>query len=455
MRPDGGPGTLAARAGASAAAPAIGLVADYFPPHAPGGAEWSALALARGLAARGRRVVVITPNYGAPAREDRDGFRVVRFPFPVKRPPGRATVPARYLANPAFYLYAALMLVRIARREGLALLHVQNKQMLIPGVVAGRLLNRPVALTIRDGGIIDAAPVCLLHGDRMPADCGAAKLWRHCAIEYAARYAPARRRVATRLAFLGLWLDARLKQRFLRRADAVIGVSQGIVDVYRRSGLLGGVARLRVVPTIPPLPVPPGAAELDAARRELRRGDERVVLYVGKFSPGKGTEALVAAARRLLPTMPDVRFVFVGEGRLDARGDAFRVLGPLPNRLVLALYAAADVVAVPSVIPDALSRVALEAMAAGRPVVATRVGGMPELVRHGETGLLVERGDADGLARALAAILSDRALAARLGAAGRRHVEGLAGGGGSLDRMLDVYAELVPGDGAGARPPAP
>ncbi len=98
----------------------------------------------------------------------------------------------------------------------------------------------------------------------------------------------------------------------------------------------------------------------------------------------------------------------------------------------------------PSVIPDSLSRVILEAMAAGCPVVATRVGGTPELVLDGETGLLVERGDAEGLAAALRTMLSDEALRRALGAAGRRHLESLAGEGGSLDRLLDVYAELVP-----------
>jgi glycosyltransferase involved in cell wall biosynthesis len=105
----------------------------------------------------------------------------------------------------------------------------------------------------------------------------------------------------------------------------------------------------------------------------------------------------VAAARRVARAMPDARFVFVGEGALGVEGSPFHVLGPLPNHEVLALYPVADVVAVPSVIPDSLSRVILEAMAAGRPVVGTRVGGTPELVSHGETGLLVERGDTRGL----------------------------------------------------------
>jgi glycosyltransferase involved in cell wall biosynthesis len=106
----------------------IGLVNEDFPPFAPGGAEWSVEALARALAARGHRAVVITPNYGAPAREERDGFTVLRFPFPFKRPPGRATTPVRYLANPAFYLYAGLA-VALHRPAGTGeLLHVQNKR---------------------------------------------------------------------------------------------------------------------------------------------------------------------------------------------------------------------------------------------------------------------------------------------------------------------------------------
>jgi glycosyltransferase involved in cell wall biosynthesis len=432
----------------------ICLASEYFPPHAPGGAEWSTLALARGLAGRGHRVVVVTPNYGAPSREERDGFTVRRFPFPRTLPPGRTTVPSRYHANPAFYLYAALMTARAARAERAELIHVQNKQMLIPGVIAGALVGRPVVLTIRDGGIIDAAPVCLLHGDRMPPDCGAAKLWRECSVEYFDRYVRgAKSRLRAKLEFLYLWLDARLKQRFLSRVDAVVGVSQGILDVYQRSGLLEGVSRPRVVPTIPPPGDLPDTAEVEATRRRLELAGKRIVLYVGKFSYGKGTEDLVAAARRMAPSMSEACFVFVGEGQLDADGPQFRVLGPLPNREVLALYPAADVVAVPSVIPDSLSRVILEAMSAGRPVVATRVGGSPELVIHGETGLLVERGDREGLAAALGALLSDGALRERLGAAGRSRLEALAGAGGSLDRMLDVYGELVPGLGApvGAR----
>jgi spore coat protein SA len=225
--------------------------------------------------------------------------------------------------------------------------------------------------------------------------------------------------------------------------DAVVAVSQGILDVYDRSGLLGGVARLRVVNTIPPPAGPPAPDRVAAVRERLGLTGKRVVLYVGKLSPGKGSADLVAAARRVVASVPDACVVFVGEGELSADEPFIRRLGPLPNADVLALYPLADVVAVPSVIPDALSRVILEAMSAGRPVVATRVGGTPELVLHGKTGLLVERNDPEGLARALLLLLGDGALRSALGAAGRRHLESLSGVGGSLDRLVDVYAEVT------------
>lgn len=418
----------------------ICLVNEYFPPFAPGGGEWSLEALARALAGRGHRVLVVTPNYGAAPEEERDGVRIVRFPFPVKLPPGRTTVSAKWLANPFFYLAAAWAVGRVARRERADLIHVQNKHMLIPGAIAGRLLGIPVFLTIRDGGLIDAAPLCLHHGDRMPPDCGVRKLWRECSEEYFALYIKdPRRRLRSKLAFLYFWLDSRLRRRFLRWVHGVIGVSHGILEIYRRSGFLGDVARVHTVYNVPPLVPPPAASEIEALRDRLGLVGRRVVLYVGKFSPGKGAADLVVAAGDVIREVPAAVFLFVGEGNLDAVAPHIRRLGPLPNAEVQALYPLADVVVVPSVIPDALSRVILEAMAAGRAVIATRVGGTPELVLDGKTGLLVERSAPAELARAIVTLLKDGDLRASLAAGARRHVTERFGAGESVDRLLAMY----------------
>ena len=417
------------------------FVNEYFPPFAPGGAEWSLEALARAMAGRGHRVTVVTPNYGAARREEREGVTIVRFPFPVRLPPGRTLASAKWLANPFFYAWAGLAVARVARRERAEVIHAQNKHSLIPATLAGWLLGLPVFLTIRDGSIIDAAPLCLHHHDRRPPDCGVRKLWRECSEEYFALYVKnPRRKLRSKLAFLYFWLDAGLKQRFLRRVTGVVGVSEGILDIYRRSGLLEGVRSVHAIPNVPPAAPPAPARDVEALRERLALRGRRVVLYVGKFSPGKGTADLVAAARQVAREFPDALFLFVGEGTLDAGEAHVRRLGPLPNPEVLALYPLAEVVVVPSVIPEALSRVILEAMAAGRPVVATRVGGTPELVLDGKTGLLVERRAPMELARAIASLLRDEALRATLGAGARRHVAERFSADDGVDRLLALYA---------------
>ena len=421
------------------------LANEYFPPHAPGGAEWSTEALARALAARGHAVTVATPNYGAAAVETRDGFLIRRFPFPLKRPAGRTVLRPRVFQNPLFALWAGWQLARVVRASGAEVLHAQNKHMLLPGIIARRLTGVPLLLTIRDGGLIDAAPMCLHHGDRRPADCGARKLWRECSAEYFDLYMRGRRsRVVTKLAFLAGWLDACFKQRFLRRLDAVVGVSEGILGVYRRSGLLEGARRVEAIPTIPPLMPPASAAQAAAAREAHRLTGRRIVLYVGKFSPGKGTADLIAAAARVAPAHADALFLFVGDGPVAfPEAPWLRRLGPLPNDQVLALYAAADMVVVPSVIPDSLSRVILEAMTAGRPVIGTCVGGTPELVRNGETGLLVERSDPEGLARAVETLLGDEGLRRAMGERARRDVEQRFSERETVGRLVALYEDVL------------
>src|SRR5881396_2020366 len=87
------------------AGPAVNVcfVNEYFPPFAPGGAEWSLDALARALAGRGHRVTIVTPNWGAEPREEYHGVGIVRFPFPLRLEPGRGPASPKWLANPAFY----------------------------------------------------------------------------------------------------------------------------------------------------------------------------------------------------------------------------------------------------------------------------------------------------------------------------------------------------------------
>ncbi len=212
-----------------------------------------------------------------------------------------------------------------------------------------------------------------------------------------------------------------------RTVDAVIAISDGVRAALVRAGV--EPARIRVVPSgIDPrsLEAPPGG------RVALRSAwgvanDEVLVLQLGALEGRKGHAVLLAAAARLAADGRPLRYVFCGAG--GERRTLERAAAPLGDAVVFAGFrpdvaaclAAADLVALPS-LHEGLGVAALEAMAAGRPVVASRVGGLAEVVVDGETGLLVTRGDPDSLAGAVARLARDPALRARLGAAGRARV---------------------------------
>ncbi len=121
------------------------------------------------------------------------------------------------------------------------------------------------------------------------------------------------------------------------------------------------------------------------------------------------------------------------------------------ERVLARIYAAADVFVYPTR-ADNQPRVLLEAMACGCPPVATDVGGVSELVVHGQTGLLARGGDADGLRRGIEAMLDDPAARARMGKNGRRLVEERHGMERHLAEMLEVYGDAIRDGGRGRAP---
>jgi len=210
------------------------------------------------------------------------------------------------------------------------------------------------------------------------------------------------------------WLDEanppRLLARLgLERARAVIAVSTPLAEAARRHG----ARDVEVIPNGIDLPAEIGAAAEPAE-----------VLYVGRLAAEKGIEDLAAASDGL-------NLVVAGDGPMRPRVPG--ALGFLPHAEVQALYARAAVVVCPSR-SEGFGLVCAEAMAHGRAVVATSVGGLPDLVRDGETGLLVPPGDRAALRAAVDRLLADRDLRRRLGAAARGHVAAYC----AWDRVTDA-----------------
>ena len=185
------------------------------------------------------------------------------------------------------------------------------------------------------------------------------------------------------------------------------------------------------------------------------RGDGGHVVFVGRLDPVKGVPLLLDAFAEVKARHPQARLTIAGDGhireRLEARARSLGLQVNFPGYLdegqVADLLATADMLVLPS-FAEGLPVVLMEALAAQIPVIATQVGGVPELVQHGVSGLIVPPGDVVGLAEAIDRLLSDPALRARMGEVGRAKV--LA----EHDVMHEArwLAELFSGTGAGLRP---
>ncbi len=241
-----------------------------------------------------------------------------------------------------------------------------------------------------------------------------------------------------------------LERRLYGRTAAVFAVSRQIEGRCREIG----IPAARVVWT-------PGAADLSSfmpaadptpIREEFKLRDAPVVVSVSRLAANRGHELLLSGFRLLLATLPEARLLLVGKGETRARLEQTVAEMGLGGHVIFtgyrdrdlpAVLAAADCFALMAAGSDDSCRAVLEAMAAARPVVARRVGALPETIADGETGLLIDEDRPEAVATALAAILGDRARAQAMGRAGRRRAETEFSPDRSVSIVEQVYRSLA------------
>ncbi len=378
------------------------LLAQFLPPVA-GGEERHVWNLARALAARSHDVTLM----GFATAEDPagtsvvDGIRVVRVRTAASRLPVLYSDPSRPHALPLPDPAVSRAIADELDRGRIEVVHAHNwivNSALGPAAKAGV----PVVMTMHDYSHV-CATKRLMEYDRQQCPGPSLKRCLPCA---SAHYGPANGVVT-------LFANAVSARRRARRLTEVAAVSNAVanaVAVPAGHWLQGARIDARVIANFIP-------DEL-VVDEIAPTAPDAPLLFVGDLLPDKGVQVLLDAYR-LLDSPPPL--VLVGR---DLAEDGWQFppgaqwTGPLPHGEVVAMFRAARAVVVPSVVADACPTVILEAMAAGRPVVASASGGIVDLVVDGHTGLLVEPGDATALAGALDRILTDADLARAFGSAG-------------------------------------
>jgi L-malate glycosyltransferase len=213
-----------------------------------------------------------------------------------------------------------------------------------------------------------------------------------------------------------------------RRTDALVAVSRRIEERLLAAGARRGRLH-RIDGVVDVARFASDTAGAAKVREEFSVGEGPLIGCVSRLAAGRGHESLIEAFRQLLARRPEARLLLVGKGeRRDALIGLVTRLG-LERQTLFAGYRDADLPAVLAALDvfvllgagsDESCRAALEAMAAGRPVVAARVGALPDAVVHGETGLLLDRSTPEDVAAALERLLANAGERRAMGEAGRR-----------------------------------
>lgn len=381
------------------------MLIDSYPP-AIGGAQQYVRNLSLALAARGHDVAVATlANAGQEPYEEDGGVRIYRLRGTLQRSERSFRDPGRTYAPPIPDPELVRALRDVVRREKPQIVHSHN-WMVRSFLPLKRWSKAKLVTTVHD-----YSPVCanwILMRDGEPCtgpgpvkclDC-AAKNYNGMAKGAAVAYGNFAMRAPERA-----------------MVDMFIPVSEAVAKGNR---LTGSRRPVRVIPNF----IPDAVGELrdDSPEYRDQLPPDGYLLFVGSLTHQKGINTLLEAYAGLASAPPLVLVGYTLPETPKTFPPGVVVLKNWPHAAVMTAWAHSMAGIVPSIWPDPCPTVAMEAMAVGKPVIASRMGGLPEIVADGETGIVVAPGDADALRAAMARLIDDPELAARMGEAGRERV---------------------------------
>lgn len=368
----------------------------YFEPYDRGGSEWSTFNLASEIAKLGFEVTIATPNYGQAKSEDTIGkVKIKRFPFFIKLGNPKAKIAPYWTSNFIWFLYTTFYLSYLIFKYKYDFIHIQNNEFIPAGVIVGKIFSKKTLITFRDYQALCPHSFCLWDGRKA---CNLSDFGKDVEFFYR-NYSKQNilSKVIVSLSSYRALFWTKVIFYFAKRADIKIAVSRYVEDIFRLNGICDMTSINNVV-------------LVDTQKASV---NGHSIVYVGKLSKGKGVDVLMDALKLLFKEsrnsitfvgsgtyMKDLKLV-VGNSNLKRR---VNFLGQIPHREVLRIIRSASLLVAPSSWPEPLPRSVVESLLLGTPVVATRVGGISEIV-DGKYGILVDKNNPQQLKRAIESIL--------------------------------------------------
>jgi glycosyltransferase involved in cell wall biosynthesis len=344
------------------------VLTDYFPPHVGGGVEKVVFEVSRRLVRMGVDVTVITLNtVTAKSFEILEGIKVYRCrPISLTETAG-----VQLTVSPSL----PLKIIEICKLEKPDIIHANNRFFFttICGAMLKKIMDKPLVTTLHLG------PVLL--GRRL-------------------------------FDFIINAYEKTVSKLIIQNSDEIVAVSSAVMKHALSLGAPS--SKVKVIPNGVDL-------EEFKPRREFEKTEVKKIIFVGRLFPNKGIQYLVKAAPIVLAKHPYVEFIIVGRGPMEAElrnmvkrlniEHAFKFLGIVPS--VPEVMNQCDIFVRPS-LTEGMPLTILEAMACGLPVIASKIPGSSEVVKDGETGILVEVGNVEKLSNAIIRLLEDENYAEKI-----------------------------------------
>lgn len=369
------------------------FLVKYFEPFDRGGSEWSTQNLAFLLSKKGHDVTIATPNYGRENKEAKKyGFEIARIPFPIKVKDPKSTIAPYWTNNLIWFFYSFIYVCKLSVKNNYDVIHIQNNEFIPAGVFAAIFRRKRSVITFRDYQALCPLGFCFWNHI---AACNIGSFKNDIKF-FLKNYTgnDLRSKLIVNVSAYRAFFISKLLKQIAKLASARVAVSKSVANVYIHNGIKDIIAVQNAVI----VDEPPAKTKHD------------VIVYVGKLSPGKGVDVLIDSLSAVFTKLGKATLLIAGSGMLkneietyikkNSLSSRIKLLGQVAHEESLKLIRSAKLVVVPSTWPEPLPRSVIEALLLGTPVVATKSGGIPEIISE-KYGITVPIKDSKKLASAV------------------------------------------------------
>ena len=360
---------------------------DYFTPFVHGGAEISVLEMAKAISQRSHQIHILTPNYGAFSEENMEGIFVHRYFFPTNLKTFTSQLSFIWHFNPIYWTILLLVTVKAVKQFHIQIIHCQSAASVIPGVLAGRLLNKPTVITFRDGQVLCNYGYCLTK-NQFGKTCNIVDYFLEDFRHYYEDKTDNKSLLNFSIQIISS-IQGRLRDQVLELFAHFCNVRIVNSSAAQKTFKINDFPDVQVINNIYNFP----------SKVNNQLIENKSILYATKLSTGKGLDLLLPAFKIVLNKYPQAKLKIMGDGSQKKYKKMAKKLKidqstkflTMPDYSRVRLERRNSLLEViPSIYPESFGRAALEALANGIPVVATNRGGLTDIVKNGKTGFIVE-----------------------------------------------------------------